>query len=238
LLGAAFGPPAAWAGRPLTTEDTATLAPKTSELEVSVDHTRREGQQTWALHAVVGLGLTSNVEVRIESDVGALVTARGAPDRAGPGDSLVGVKCRFLDETEARPSLLAAVALRLPTGDEDRGLGAPGVDVIALLGIAKTFFETITVTGNLGYAFVTASREQDAWLLGLSLEHRVTSAWTVAGEIFSPIPTRFTGEQVVVRGGASYAVTERLRLDGAVGAGLTRAAPHLLITVGLTWRMF
>jgi hypothetical protein len=38
-----------------------------------------------------------------------------------------------------------------------------------------------------------------------------------------------------VRGGASYAITDRPTGHTAVGVGVTREAPDLVVTVGLTW---
>lgn len=48
LLAATLGPPAAWAGRPLDTEDTGTAEPRTGELELSVTHERRDDGRAWA----------------------------------------------------------------------------------------------------------------------------------------------------------------------------------------------
>ncbi len=42
----------------------------------------------------------------------------------------------------------------------------------------------------------------------------------------------------VLRAGAIYVVGERLKLDGAVGVGLTRDSPDVLITVGMTISLF
>jgi hypothetical protein len=65
-------------------------------------------------------------------------------------------------------------------------------------------------------------------------EYRVTQAWTLVSEVVSGVGDRREPDTAVVRAGAVYAVTERLRMDAAVAAGLTRGSPDVLVTVGLT----
>ena len=45
-------------------------------------------------------------------------------------------------------------------------------------------------------------------------------------------------DTVVLRAGAVYAITDRIKLDGAVGVGVTRESPDVLITVGVTIALF
>jgi hypothetical protein len=116
LLAAALGPPAAWAGRPLDTEDTGTAGPWTGELELSVTHERRDANHGWAPRAGVAFGLLPGLDVRVESGIAALEGSRGRDGEAGLGDSVVGIKYRLLDEAARAPAVLGAVAVRLPTG--------------------------------------------------------------------------------------------------------------------------
>ncbi len=72
LLAATLIPTAAWAGRPLDSEDTGTAGPWTGELELSVTHERRDADHACAPRGVVTLGLLPGLEVRIESGIAAL----------------------------------------------------------------------------------------------------------------------------------------------------------------------
>ena len=238
LLAATLAPPSAWAGRPLDTEDTGTVAPRMGELELSVTHERRDADHVWAPRAVVAFGLLPGLEVRVESGIAALEGSRGRDGEAGLGDSVVGIKYRLLDEAARAPAVLGAVAVRLPTGDDDRGLGAAGVDVTALIAVGK-ILGPVALTWNGGYTFVTSDRTADSWLLALAVEYRVAPAWWLVGEVVSSVRSmRGTRDDAVVRAGAVYAVSDRLKLDAAVGAGLTRSAPDVIVTVGLTLRLF
>jgi hypothetical protein len=59
----------------------------------------------------------------------------------------------------------------------------------------------------------------------------------LAGEVFSTLGTR-APDTALIRGGATYALSDRVRLDGAVGAGLTRQSPEVILTVGVTIALF
>jgi len=225
----------AWAGRPLTTEDTGTLDPGKAELELSVDYLRDGGAQSLVVPGgpVLNLGLTAGLEGTVATSF-LLFEPQGKPLRAGLGDSLIRLKYRFLDETARRPALMAAVSARLPTGDEGRGLGEPGVDIQTLAVVSKTAGR-VTLTLNTGYTFVIRNRDLDVANVNASVEGAITRAWALVGEVVSELATsRRTEDRAVLRMGMVHAVTERLRLDTAVGFGTTRASPDVLFTIGVT----
>ena len=235
---AALRAPTAWAARPLDTEDTGTVPPAGGELELSVNHARIDAEGAWALHAVISVGVLPGLEARLESELAALVGSPAHGDQAALGDSLLGLKYRLLDEASLRPAVLGGVALRLPTGDERRGLGASGFDVTVLAAISKTF-GPVALTWNGGYTFVIDDRTADAWLLAASLEYHVAPAWWLVGELVSRLgSTALARDDAVARVGAVHALTDRLKLDVAVGAGFTRSAPDVIVTIGLTVRLF
>ena len=225
----------ALAGRPLTTEDTGTLDPGKVELELGVDYSKDGGAEAWLLPH--GPSLNVGLLPRVEVTIGAafiLLSPEREPPRAGFGDSLVGLKGRFLDEGPATPALLAAVTVRLPTGDQGRGLGEKEVDIQALA-VASKMFGPVTLTANAGYTFVTRDRDRDVVNLNASVEVGVTRAWSVVGEVVSALTTNHRSDHhVVLRAGTVYALSERVRLDAAVGFGITRASPDALLTVGVT----
>lgn len=227
-----LSPGAAGAGRPLDTEDTGTVEAGKVELELGAESTRNPEDRTWALTGVLSVGVLPGLEVRAESAL-LLLDPDGQGTRGGLGDSLLGVKYRVLDETEARPAILAAVAVRFPTGDDKRGLGARGEDV-QLLVVASKAFGPLTLTGNAGYTFVTSDRDADTWTLAGAAEYEVAKAWTLVGEVVGTLGARQAADTAVVRVGAVYAVRQGIRLDAAVGVGLGRESPDLSLRVGVT----
>jgi outer membrane putative beta-barrel porin/alpha-amylase len=222
----------AWAGRPLDTEDTATLDPGRAELELSLALAQDSGDRAWAGAVALNAGVAPSLELGVELP-GAYLQREGIADQAGVGDLVLVLKHRVLGETEWRPALLANLRVRLPTGDADRGLGADGVDVLARLAVSKTF-ASLTLTLNGGYVFVTADRARDAWLVSGAGEYRVSPAWTVVAEVASVLGARAAADVAVARGGVVYALTSAIRFDMAVGTGLTRTSPGLWATAGIT----
>jgi len=224
-----------WAARPLTTEDTGTLDPGNVELEIGVDYLRGQGAQLFLVPG--GLALNFGVLPRLEGGVAASVVILDPDDKGtqvGFGDSVVKLKYRFLDETPSVPALMAAVVVRLPTGDQSRGLGQHDVDVQALAIASKTF-APVTLTLNAGYTFITRDRALDVVNLTASAEIQMSQSWSIVGEIVSEVAThRQNVDRAIVRAGTVYVVHERVLFDAAVGCGLTRASPDVVVTIGVT----
>lgn len=185
---------------------------------------------------MVGIGLLPGLEARLGSIL-LRFSPLHEPSRGGLGDSLVGVKHRLLNETKTTPALMYAVTLRLPTGDAARGLGEQGVDT-ALIAVGGKTLGPVKLTWNGGYTFVSRDRALDFWLLTGALEYRPTQTWALVGECVSTLGVTKVPAEVVLRVGAVYPLSRRLKLDGALGWGVTRASPDLLLTVGVTIALF
>jgi hypothetical protein len=223
------------AGRPLTTEDAETLMPGQVELELAVDYVRGDGTDFFLLPGgpALNAGLLPRLEGTLATAV-AVVDAPGTSTHAGLSDTIVRLKYRGVDEGDAGPALMMAVAARLPTGDADRGLGSEDVDVQALAVAGKTV-GPVTLFFNAGYTFVTRDRSLDVVNLNLSAQGEVARAWSLVGEIVSEVAVNGgIGDRAVLRGGVVYAPSPRVKLDAAAGVGLTRASPDVLLTIGVT----
>jgi Putative MetA-pathway of phenol degradation len=221
-----------WAGRPLDTEDTGTLDPGLAEVELSLALAEDSGHLAWAGLAVLNVGVVPRLELGVEL-TGSYLQLDDDADQAGVGDLVLPLKLRLLDETTARPALLANLRIRLPTGDADRGLGTEGVDVLARLAVSKTF-GALTLTANGGYAFVTADRARDVWLVSGAGEYLLSRGWAVVAELVSVLGARTAPDVAIARAGIVYAITPSMRFDMAVGTGLTRASPGVVATAGIT----
>jgi hypothetical protein len=231
------------AARPLDTEDAGTLDPGNSEVELGGDYVRNAADALWILKGTLSAGILPRLEVRFELPVALIDPDGPGSSFAGVADALVGAKYRFVDERRTLPALMAAVALRLPTGDPDRGreefnvtpLGVEGVDVTRV-GIVGKALGPVILHGNAAYTFVTGDREADVATLAVSAEYRVTNALSLVAEVmgflFVHDAELDTGR---VRGGVSYAIRDGIKVDAAVGRGLGHDSPRLLLTVGVTF---
>jgi hypothetical protein len=154
---------------------------------------------------------------------------------AGVGDSLVGFKYRALDESVQAPAVLLAAAVRLPTGDEDRGLGTGDTAVIALAALSKTW-GAFTVTANAGYAFSVAGRTADVVMGSVAAERHLAPSWSLLGEVVALVGMGDQRDHVIARLGLAWQASQRVRLDGAVATGLGHGSEDLIATLGATLR--
>jgi hypothetical protein len=82
-----------------------------------------------------------------------IVSAKNGDSETGIGDAWIGLKYRLMQE---RP-LIARLALNLPTGDDDKGLGNPGgvgVD-LGVMCAGRMITDTIGIGWQAGLRFVT-----------------------------------------------------------------------------------
>jgi Putative MetA-pathway of phenol degradation len=228
-----------WAARPLTTEDTGTLDPGAAELELGADYIvdRRADVQIAAVVPTLNIGLLPRLEGSIAAPF-VVVGEHSESWHAGIGDTFIRIKYRLLDEGTHVPAVMAAVTVRLPTGDRDRGLGDDGVDVQPLAVVSKSL-GPVTLTANAGYTFIERGREFDFVNVNASAEAAITEQWAIVAEVVSDLATgRRADDRLVLRAGTIYAVGQRLKFDAAAGLGVTRNTPDFLLTVGLTLRLF
>ncbi|TPW05361.1 MAG: hypothetical protein FD129_2780, partial [bacterium] len=92
----------------------------------------------------------------------------------------------------------------------------------------------VTLFGNLGYTFVTRDSDLNFWTFNAALEYRATKAWSLVSEVVSAVGEAAAPDTAVLRIGSVYALTERIKLDGAVGFGMTKESPDVIVTVGVT----
>lgn len=202
-------------------------------MEASGDYAREPGRDLWTAKGALNVGLGPRLEGKLELPV-VVSDPDAASSRAGFGDVVAGLKYRVIDETPAVPAAGGVVTVRLPTGDPARGLGEEDVDV-TVLGIVGKRVAALVLHGNVGYRFVTADRSLDVWIAAASLEYQLSARWSLVGEALGFLPTHPDQDATARwRAGFTYAVRDNVKLDAAVGHGLTRESSRALLTVGVT----
>ena len=224
-------PTVAGAGLPLITEDTGTA--ERVEVEIAAAYQSAADGDSGDLAVAVNVGLLENLEASVAGTLALDDPADGGA-QSGLGDTFLGVKYRFLDEAPPWPALLARVTLRLPTGDETRGLGDGDVSVGLLLAASRTL-GPVTLTGNVGYTITTGEADADVVLLAGSVEWAVhgPGAWSARSSARSPsggTPTTRRWSAWASRGTSSTPATRRVfsgrrRSPAPSGSGSRRRAP-------------
>lgn len=165
---------------------------------------------------------------------------RNSPTVFGPGDTEVGAKYRFAEETDAWPMAGIFPLLELPTGDADRGLGNGTTWVKLPLWLQKSWGDEPhqwTTYGGGGVALNAAAGQHDYPFGGWLLQRDLGGKLSLAGELFAQGKTTDAGQAALIANlGGTYNFTQSFSFLFALGHTLTGEA-HLIGYAGLyvTW---
>lgn len=205
-----------WAGPPFTTDDPEPVDYQHIELYIA-------GSVTQSAPGTTGNGqIEFNYGVLPEVQLHAIVTGafnmpKDLPATSGPGDSELGIKYRFLDETPGFPQIGVFPLVELPTGDASQGLGAGQTQFFLPLWIQKSWGPWTSYGGG-GYWINPGAGNQNWVFLGWEIQRDLSSVVTLGGELFY--------QTSAVAGG-------RDSLGGNVGIIVNRDDhDHLLLSIG------
>ena len=191
-----------------------------------------------------GFGVTDWLEVAIKPSVLYQDDQEASPRRvAGVGNLVLEAKARL----PFRPfdlDLALVPSLKIPTANENRGLGTGKVDGGAVFVLSKEFTDTRKLHFNVGYTAVGKDSDvqlQDQLFIGLAGETSIPGLaeerLQFVAEVFGTTKRRMAA-LVTSRGIWESAISalESLILDAAIGRSFT-AHPQVefFATVGLTW---
>jgi hypothetical protein len=234
----------AHAGRPLVTDDADPVALGRIEVEAGVE--LETSTQSYSLTAPFsfGFGVTNWLELAIKPSMLYQDDQDASPRRvAGVGDLVLEAKARL----PFRPfdlDLALVPNLKIPTADEDRGLGTGKVDGGAVFVMTKAFTETRKLHFNVGYTAVGTTSDvdlQDQLFFGLAGETSIPGLaeerLQFVAEVFGTTAEEKGGPgDIQGHMGVRYLVGEDLILDAAIGRSFTsRPQVEFFATVGLTW---
>ena len=233
-----------YAGRPLVTEDADPVAQGHVEVEAGIE--LGTSTQTYSLAAPfsVGFGLTDWLEVAIKPSVLYVDDQDASPRRvAGFGDLVLQAKAR-LPFKPFDLDLTLVPSLKIPTADDDRGLGTGKIDGGAIVVLTKAFTETRKLHFNVGYTVIGKTSEvqlQDVLFIALAGETSIPGLaeerLQFVAEVFGATKEEDDGRgDIQGRMGLRYLAVEDLMVDAAIGRSFTaRPQVEFFATVGLTW---
>ena len=135
----------------------------------------------------------------------------------GPGDMLLGVKWRFLNNERCQFQLGSYPQLLVPTGNRGHGLGEGRVAFVLPIVVQKNW-EKWTAYGNVGYWWQTAHETRNYFYAGAVLEREVNDRLTLGAELFINSPRERGGRsEVAFNIGATLKLRDHLNLIFAGG---------------------
>ena len=163
----------------------------------------------------------------------------------GLSDSVLGTKFVFLKETAQIPGIAGSFELKLPTGDESRGLGTGEFDYDLRLRGQKTW-GWFTVIGNAGYTFVTdpefggvTTSTENVWLLACAQAYQVAKRTKLLSEIYFVSREEPGGpNRLAANVGFKHKLLENLTVHAAIGKSVregNRGGPDVRLYAGLKW---
>lgn len=236
---------AAFAAHPLLTEDTGTQGTGHAQLELTHDlsHAKDDGSDVriHRFNAVLSVGLAENLDVIAGLPYERLSERPGPPPGAtknGVSDMEIAAKWRFYDDGAL--SFALRPGLGLPTGNEDKGLGAGHAtpSVFAVMSYARepwTFHLHVGDTRNPHRAPDERSHVSHA---SVAAEYQFGESVRLVGDASLESNAARDGPPGVgsMVFGLVYSVTPGVDVDFGYRKGLTRAAPDQAWLTGIALR--
>jgi hypothetical protein len=161
----------------------------------------------------------------------------GEPAHYGFGDTEVGSKIRFIQETDWVPQFGTYPMLEVPTGMSSVGLGNGSAQVLVPLWIQKSFGRWTTY-GGPGFWLDLGEAKKHWWFFGWELQRRLADELTIGGELFcytpkvrgDPLDARFNLGAIVDLSETHHILFSAGR--GLVGPNLFQAYLAYIATLG------
>lgn len=115
---------------------------------------------------------------------------------SGYGDTELGVKYRFVQETPRRPMIGIFPLLEVPSGNPSRGLGTGHFQLFLPIWLQKSWGRWTTYGGG-GYFINPGVGNRDYGLIGWEIQNTVSEHLTLGGEIFGTTPTVVDGKDEI-----------------------------------------
>jgi hypothetical protein len=172
-----------------------------------------------------------NVQLKLEIPV-RVVHENSDGTTAGPGDLLLGVKWRFLNNERSQVQVGIYPQLLLPTGDHARGLGQGGSAFVFPL-LAQKNWDKWTLYGNVGYWWQAGAETRDYVYAGAVLERDINERLTLGVELFGNSPKERGGRSDLgFNVGGTWKLREHLNLLFAGGRDIV-GDTHAMAYIGL-----
>lgn len=224
----------ALAGPPFMTDDPAPVDYKHSEFYIfSTSDKTKDGRESALPAFEYNYGAFPDTQLHI-----VVPFVKSAPNDAasetGIGDVEVGVKYRFIQETDTMPQVGIFPMAELATGDSDKGLGN-GKTWWRLPVWAQKSWGEWTSYGGAGYVINHADGQKTYPFAGWLLQKDIGEKLTLGGEVFGRAKDTVDGQgTTILNFGGFYKFTPDFNLLFSAGHSVGGES-HAVAYLGLWW---
>ena len=180
------------AGPPFLTDDPEPVDYQNWEFYIASQHAQtRDGWSGTAPHIELNYGVVTNVQLHLIAPLAYNAPSDGST-HYGYGDTELGVKFRFIQESDRLPQVGIFPLLEVPTGKESEGLGNGQLQAFLPVWLQKSFGDW-TVYGGGGYGINPGPDNRDWGFVGVVVQKQVVKNVLVGGEIYHRTPTAAGG---------------------------------------------
>ncbi len=170
------------AGPPFTTDDPEPVDFHHWEFYVASIQAFHTGETDATLpHIEINYGAVPDVQLHLLAPLGYVHTI--GENHYGYSDTELGVKYRFVEETEASPQIGIFPLLELPTGDETKQLGTGKVHAFIPAWIQKSWGK-LTTYGGGGLWYNPGVGQRNWTFAGWEAQYDFSEVVTLGGELF------------------------------------------------------
>jgi len=193
VFGILAGVTALFAGPPFRTDDPEPVDYQHWEFYTATQYQNDRGNLSGtAPHLEANYGVAPNVQLHlIVPD--AYNRPKAGPALFGPGDVELGVKYRFIQESEYVPMVGTFPLLEAPTGSKARGLGTGQAQLYLPLWLQKSVGPWTSYGGG-GYWINPGTGNKNYWYAGWLLQRDINKWLTLGAELFHITPLTTDGQ--------------------------------------------
>jgi hypothetical protein len=209
-----------FAGPPFNTDDPEPVGFKHWEYYISSVNSYQAGVWTGTSpHAEVNYGIIPNVQVHLLTPVNYQYSGQEGAE-FGYADTEVGVKFRFVKETERRPQIGTFPIVLIPTVSNSSF--SDGKTKLFLPLWAQKSWDKLTTYGGAGYWFNPGSGNKDWIFTGWEVQYEFSHLITLGGEIVYHSSSTVDGKSMTgFNMGGSINPSEKFHIIFSAGHSLT-----------------
>ena len=210
-------PKLAMAGPPFLTDDPEPVEYQHWGVYIATQYMHDRDQDSATLpHLEINYGIMPNVQIHLIAPL-VYVKPEGSGSQYGYGDTELGVKYRFIQETDHIPQVGIFPLVELPTGDSNEGLGNGKTQYFLPIWLQKSWGAWTTYGGG-GYWINPGEGNKDWWQFGWLIQRDINKALTLGTELYyKTASTSNSNDTIGYTVGAVINITENHHMLLSIG---------------------